>query len=235
MFKNKVVLITGGSSGIGATTALMFAQNGAHVAITYKSNKEVADLIVKKVTELGQKAVAIKADLINENEAKSVVEKTMAEFGKIDVLVNNAGRYIDGDEWNGTADVWIKSLQQLLVSVMSVSKYAAEIFQKQKSGIIINVASRFATNGQPDSVAYSSAKAGVVNLTQAYAKLLAPFGRANSVSPGAVNAGYWLIAPKEELEAQGKLIEPEEVAKKILFLASDEAKDITGQNLLVTA
>ena len=235
MFKDKIILITGGSSGIGATTALMFAQNGADVAITYKSNKDGADLIVKKIEELGYRALAIQADLINENEAKNVVEKTMAEFGKIDVLVNNAGRYIDGDEWNGTADVWVKSLQQNLVSVMNMSKYVIEVFQKQKSGVMVNIASRFATNGQPDSLSYSASKAGVVNITQAYAKLLTPFGRANAVSPGAVNVGYWLRAPKEELEAQGKLIEPEEVATKILYLASDEAKDITGQNIPVNA
>ena len=99
---------------------------------------------------------------------------------------------------------------------------------------MVNIASRFATNGQSDSLTYSASKAGVVNVTQAYAKLLIPFSRANAVSPGAVNVGYWLRAPKEELEAQGKLIEPEEVAKKILFLASDEAKEITGQNIPVT-
>jgi NAD(P)-dependent dehydrogenase (short-subunit alcohol dehydrogenase family) len=117
---------------------------------------------------------------------------------------------------------------------MNVSKYIIEVFQKQKSGVMVNIASRYSTDGQPDSLSYSASKAGVVNITQAYAKLLAPFGRANVISPNAVKAGYWLRAPKEEVEAQGKLVEPDKVAEKVLFLVSDEAKDITGQNFQVT-
>jgi 3-oxoacyl-[acyl-carrier protein] reductase len=107
----KTILVTGGSSGIGKAMALLFAKNGSNVAITYKSNKVGADEVVKEIESLGQKAIAIQADLINEIEAKKVVDETIKTFGKIDVLVNNAGRYIDGDEWNGSPDVWVKSLQ----------------------------------------------------------------------------------------------------------------------------
>lgn len=105
--------------------------------------------------------------------------------------------------------------------------------------MIVNVASRFSFSGQFDALAYSAAKAGVVNITQSYAKLLAPFGRANAVSPGAVNTGYWLTAPKNELKETlssiplKKLLETEDVAKAILFLASDDARMITGHNLVV--
>jgi 3-oxoacyl-[acyl-carrier protein] reductase len=231
----KIVLITGGSSGIGKATALMFAKSGANIVFTYKTNKNEADEVVNEIESLGQKVIAIQANLINEIEAKKVVDETIKEFGKIDVLVNNAGRYISGDEWNGSSDIWVKSLQQNLVSVMNVSKYVIEIFQKQKSGVMINIASRYSTDGQPDSLAYSASKAGVVNITQAYAKLLAPFCRVNAISPSAVKAGYWLRASKEEVEAQGKLVETDKVAEKVLFLVSDEAKDITGQNFQVTA
>jgi len=231
----KTILITGGSSGIGKGTALMFAKNGTNIVITYKSNKTGADEVVNEIEKLGQKALAIQADLINETEAKKVVDETIKEFGGIDVLVNNAGRYVDGDEWNGSAGIWVKSLQQNLVSVINISKYVIEVFQKQQNGVMINIASRYSTDGQPDSLSYSAAKAGVVNITQAYAKLLAPFGRANAISPSAVNAGYWLKAPKEEVKAQGKLIDPEKIAEKILFLASEEAKDINGQNFQITA
>lgn len=240
MFTDKIVLITGGSSGIGAVAALMFAQNGADVVITYKSNKEGADEVIDKIKKIGRKAIAIKADLIKEKQAKKVVEKTMKKFGKIDVLVNNAGRYINGDEWNGSSDIWLRSLQQNLVSMMNVSKYVIEIFQKQKSGIMINIASRHGLDGQLDAISYSAAKAGVINITQAYTKLLSPFGRANSVSPSATNAGYWLTALKEELKEllenkpSHKLVEPETIARKIIFLASDEAKNITGQNFSIT-
>ena len=222
MFKNKTVLITGGSSGIGKATALLFARNGANVVITYKENNKGAENVAREIKQIG-------------GEAEKVVEETIKKFGKIDVLVNNAGRYIDGDEWNGSSDIWVKSLQQNLVSMMSVSKFVIEIFQQQKSGIMVNVASRHSINGQTDAISYAAAKAGVANITQAYAKLLTVFGgRANAVSPGAVNAGYWLSAPRDEVKAQGKLIEPETIAEKILFLASDDAKNINGQNILVT-
>ncbi len=240
MFKNKIILITGGSSGIGEATALIFAQNGGDVAITYRNNKQGADKVVEKIKEMGQRAFAIQADLVNENEAKNVIEEVMKEFGKIDVLINNAGRYIDGDEWNGASDIWLKSLQQNLVSVMSVSKYAIEVFQKQKNGVMANISSRHGLDGQYDAISYAAAKAGVINVTQAYAKFLLPFGRANSISPSATNAGYWLTASKEEIgealinRPSHKFIEPEAVAKKIIFLASDEASGITGQNFSVT-
>ncbi|MFA6227082.1 MAG: SDR family oxidoreductase [Candidatus Paceibacterota bacterium] len=239
MSNSKSILITGGSSGIGEATAIMFAQNGADIAITYKSNKAGAESVIEKAKKFGVKAIAVQADLINEKDAKATVEKVVKEFGKIDVLVNNAGRYVDGDEWNGTSDIWVKSLQQNLVSMMNISKYVIERFQKQKSGVIVSIASVHGLSGQPDAISYAAAKAGVINITQSYAKLLAPFGRANSVSPGAANAGYWLTAPKEELDKKlasrpnHKLVEPENIAEKAVFLASDEAKDINGQNFVV--
>ncbi len=239
MFKDKAILITGGSSGIGKITAFMFAKEGAKVAITYKSNKEGADEVVNEIKKSGGKAIHVKADLINDAEAKNVVDVVIKEFGKIDVLVNNAGRYIEGDEWSGASEVWLKSLEQNLVSMMSVSKYVAELFIKQKSGVIISISSRHGINGHPDAFAYSAAKAGVINITQSYAELLHPFGRANSVSPWETDAGYWLTAPKEERQAalekrpNHKLVDPKTVAQKIVFLASDEAKDINGQNFPV--
>jgi NAD(P)-dependent dehydrogenase (short-subunit alcohol dehydrogenase family) len=125
--------------------------------------------------------------------------------------------------------------------MMSISKYVIDIFQKQKSGIIVSVASRQGKSGNSDAFSYGAAKAGVINITQSYAKLLVPFGRANSVSPGAVNSGYWLTAPKEEIEDDLKIepfhkfSEPEDVAETILFLASDKSSMITGQNVSVGA
>jgi len=238
--QNKIVLITGGSSGIGMATAILFAEKGADAAITYKNNKEGADEVVAQIIKLGRKALAIKADLTEDKNAKEVVEKVIDNFGQLDVLVNNAGRYIDGDEWNLESEIWIESLKQNLVSAMSVSKYATEFFQKQGSGIIVNVASKHGVSGLADAISYGASKAGIINITQAYSKLLSSFGgRANSVSPSTVNTGYWLTAPKEELEEMlskrpnHKLIEPKEVAEKIVFLASDEAKDINGQNFII--
>jgi 3-oxoacyl-[acyl-carrier protein] reductase len=239
LFKNKTVLITGGSSGIGAATALRFAEEGANVVISYKSNKAGAEKVANGIKKVGAVALIQKADLCKDTDAKKLVEAVIKKFGKIDVLVNNAGRYINGDEWDGNAEIWTKSLQQNLVSMMSVSKYAVEKFQKQKSGIIVSIASRYASAGQFDTFSYAAAKAGVVNITQAYAKLLAPYGRANSVSPSAVNTGYWLTAPKKELQQTvsetllKKMVEVSDVVEAIMFLASEKAKMISGQNLAV--
>ncbi len=230
LLKGKVALITGGSSGIGAATAKLFTQEGAGVVISYKDNKAGADKVG---------AIAIQADLTIETDAENLVKSTLEHFGKIDILVNNAGRYINGDEWNGNSGIWERSLQQNLVSAMSVSKHVIEIMQRHKSGVIINVASRHSVSGQHDALSYAAAKAGIVSITQAYAKLLAPYGRANAVSPGTVRAGYWLTAPKKELDENiaatplNKFVEPEDIAETILFLASDKSRMITGQNIIV--
>lgn len=232
MFNEKVILITGGSSGIGKSTVLLFASKGARVVFTYKSNKRGALEVLEQINQMSE-GIAIQADLVNEKDAKNVVENAMNRFGKIDVLINNAGRYIEGDEWNGSSEIFVKSLEQNLVSMMNVSKYVIPVFLENKYGNIVSVASRYSIDGQPEAIAYAAAKAGVVNITQAYAKLLSPFGRANCISPSAVQAGYWLNAPQEEIDDQNKLIDPEKVAEKIVFLASDEAVDVNAQNVLI--
>ncbi len=237
--KNKVVLITGASSGIGKATALLFAKHGAKVAITYKDNKEGADEVISEITKLGLDAIALQSDLTNESVSKSLISQVISKFGEINILVNNAGRYIDGDEWDGNIDIWELSIKQNLLSVLNVSKYALIQMQKQQSGIIVNISSRYSISGQFDALTYAISKSGIVNLTQGQAKLMAPWGRSNAVSPGAVKAGYWLIATKEELDQNinttplHKLVEPEDIAEAVVFLASDKAQMITGQNLII--
>jgi 3-oxoacyl-[acyl-carrier protein] reductase len=235
-FKDKVVLVTGSNRGIGKATVLAFAKEGAKVVINYSKSASEANEVLKEAKK-NSEAIVVKCDVSNEKQVKKMIDTVVKKFGKIDILVNNVGKYIDGDEWNGSSEVWEKTLKLDLISVMNVSKYVAEIFLKQKSGVIINISSRYSFSGRADSLAYSASKAAIVNVTQAYAKLLAPFGRANAVSPGAVRAGYWLRAPKEELEAQiassslKRLIEPSEIAEVVLSLVSDEG--INGQNILV--
>lgn len=237
-FKNKVVLITGASKGIGAETAKLFAKEGAIVIINYYKSEESAKTVLKDV-EKYSKAMIIKCDVTNENEVKKMIDKIIEKYSKIDILVNNVGGYLDGDEWNGDSNLWKKSLDLNLISTLNVSKYVAQEFLELKSGIIVNVASRFARKGNFEEITYGASKAAILNITQAYSKLLSPYGRANSVSPGATDAGYWKRAPKGELEEvvskspHKKLIDPQEIAKTILFLSSEKSKMINGEDILV--
>jgi 3-oxoacyl-[acyl-carrier protein] reductase len=236
--KDKVVLVTGSSRGIGKAIALLFAKKGAKVIINYSKSEKEANEVVSEINKISE-GISIKCDVSDEKSVKSMIEKIVKKFGRLDILINNAGKYIDGDEWNGSPKIWEKTFQQNLISAMNTSKYAAEIFMKQKSGAIVNIASRHSVSGQFDALAYAASKAGMISITQAYSKLLAPYVKVNSVSPGAVRAGYWLTAPKEEIEEtiskmkNKKLIEPEEIAKVVLSLFSSQSSNITGQNILV--
>jgi 3-oxoacyl-[acyl-carrier protein] reductase len=236
-FKNKVVIITGASKGIGKAIALSFANEGAKIIINYHTSKKEANATVNEINQISQ-AIAIKCDVSNEIRVKKMFDSIIKKFGRVDILVNNAGAYIDGDEWNGSSKIWENTIKQNLISIMNTSKYASQIFQKQKNGIIINIASRFSISGQFDALAYAASKAGMISVTQAYAKLLTPFGRVNAISPWAVNAGYWLRAPKEELKETiskmpgKKLIEPKEIAQIAIYLASKKSSKVNGKNII---
>lgn len=238
-FQDKVALITGGSSGIGAAVALCFAQEGASVAISYRENRSGGDKVTEEIAKFGGNILTHRADLSIESEAKKLVEAAQKRFGKIDILINNAGGYIDGDEWNGSGATWQKTLGQNLLSAMNVAKYVVPIFQEQRSGVMVNIASRHGLSGQIDALAYAAAKAGVINITQAYAKLLAPYGRANSISPGTVETGYWLTAPQDELQRSldetplKQMAQTSDIAEAALYLAGERSRMITGQNLLI--
>ena len=235
----KTILVTGSSSGIGRAIALYFAKSGYNIVINYLNNKNGAEEVSKEAEKLGSKSLVIQADVTLESDAEKLIQATLKEFGVIDILINNVGGYIDGDEWDGSSKVWEDTFKKNTISTLNVSKFAILAFQKQQSGVIINIASRYCESGQVDAIVYAAAKASVFNITQAYAKLLAPFGRANCISPGAVNTGYWLRAGKEEIDENlknipmGRFVEPEEVAKLAYYLCSDDAGMITGQNIFI--
>jgi len=236
---DKTILITGSSSGIGKATALRFAKEGYNIIINYLDNKQGADEVVLEIQKLGSKAIAIQADITEEKEAERLVNESLKEFQTIDILVNNVGGYIDGDEWNGSSNIWKDTFNKNIISTLNVSKFLIPLFLKDKKGIIINMSSRYCVDGQIDAIAYAASKAAIVNITQSYTKLLAPFGRANSVSPGPVKTGYWLRAEQSEIDENLKQIPlhsfvlPEEVADMIYYLCSDSGRMITGQNLFI--
>lgn len=238
--KNKVAIITGSSSGIGASTAVQFAKEGAKVVVNYLSNSEGAEKIKNEIEKSGGEAILIQANISIEADAKRLIEETIKHFGTLDILINNAGKFNHQDCWNGSFDAWQETIANNLFSALNCSKFAGEYFLKNKKGVIVNIASRFGLVGDFEAITYGASKAGIINITKAYAKLLAPFGRANCISPGPVKTGYWATEEAQQLIPEtikdiplGKLAEVEDIVNGILFFSCDDSKMITGQNLQI--
>ncbi len=240
-FENKVVLITGSSRGIGRATAIEFAKEGAKVIINYSKSKKEAEEVVKEIKNISQQAIAIQADVSNEKEVQSMFQKAKKEFGTINILVNNAGLVYDKPFFERNAEEWHKILGVNLISIFLCSKYASIEMKKQNAGKIINITS---TNGldtfstsTPD---YDAAKAGAIILTRNLAKELAPWNiQVNSIAPGWINTDMNKDLPKEVIKEETDQIhmkrfgEPNEIARVVLFLASDDASFITGTTIKV--
>lgn len=234
--KDKVAIITGSSRGIGRATALLFAKEGAKVIVCYKTEKTKAEEVVKKVVP--ENSLLVQGDLTQEADVKKLVSQTVMKFGRIDILVNNAGA-IGERGWKTGIDAWHKTLDVNLTSAWLMIKEVAPIMQKQKSGSIINLVSTVGILGVAPILAYSCAKGGFVSMTKAFAKELAPDIRVNGIAPSNVMTDMTKSGGPELLERMQKstpllrIAEPEELAKPILFLASDDASYITGHILVV--
>ena len=223
-FKDKVVIITGSSRGIGKATALEFAKEGAKVVVNYYKSESEAKEVVNKIKNLGSEAIAIKCDVSKEEQVKQMIKETVKVFGKVDILVNNTGIVFDVPFVERTVEQWKRTLEVNLIGVFLCSKYVAPYMKN--GGKIVNVSS---TNGidsfNPASMDYDASKAGIIILTRNLAKELAPSIQINSVAPGWVDTDINKDLPKEFVD--------EETQKTILFLASDEASYITGSTLKV--
>ena len=235
--KDKVVIITGSSRGIGKATALVFAKEGAKVVINYKKSKKEAGDLADKIGK--NKCICVQADVSDEKDVKGLVEETVKTFGKIDILVNNAGEIIRPGDWKTDLATWNKTIGINLTGVWLMIREVAPIMQKQKSGVIINLTSTVGILGVAPVLSYSAAKNGVIALTKAFAKELAPNIRVNAVAPSnvmtdmTIGAGEELIKRMKEQTLLKRIAEPEELARPILFLASDDASYITGHILVV--
>ncbi len=236
--ENKVAIITGSSRGIGKATALLFAKEGAKVVVNYSKSEKEANSVVNEIEKLGSDAIAIKCDVSKEEQVKQMVERTIKKFGKINILVNNAGIVFDVPFEKRTVEQWKRTLDVNLIGVFLCSKYIAPYMKKQKSGRIVNVSSTNAIDSfNPESMDYDASKAGVAILTKSLAKELAPTIHVNAVAPGWVDTAMNKDLPKDYVEGEKKKIyiqrfaRPEEIAKVILFLASDEASYVNGNIL----
>ncbi len=235
---NKVALITGSSRGIGRATAYEFAKRGYDVVINYRTNKKPAEDLIRRIkADFDVKTALFCADVSDENSIKLMVDEIKKDFGRIDVLVNNAGIAIDCEFKDKTVDNFLKTLKVNLIGPFIMAKYVAPIMLEQKEGKIINVSSNNATTCfYPTSADYDASKAALDNLTKNMAIEYSPYINVNAVAPGWVNTDMnkdiFADAEVKRLECERVLkkrfAEPEEIAKVIAFLASPDADYING-------
>lgn len=240
---NKVALVTGASSGIGAASAKVLAKLGANVAITYHHNQAGAEKVRDEIIGTGRKAVAIQADVREADQITATVSRVSDELGPIDILVNNAGSLVERKKnLEMTTELWDDVINLNLTSAMRCVQAVAPSMVERKSGTIINVVSIAAHNGGgPGAGAYSAAKAGLIALTKSQAKELAPHGvRVNAISPGTIDTPFHeVFSTPEMLKGAiatiplGRLGTPEDCAKVVAFLASDAAGYLVGETIEV--
>jgi len=236
----KVALVTGASRGIGAAVALKLAACGAAIAVNYAGSAEAAQAVVAAIEAAGGRAVALQADVSDSNAASGLVEVAIAELGGLDIVVNNAGITRDGLMVRMSDADWSAVIDTNLTGVFNVTRAATRHLMKQRSGSIVNVASVVGIAGNAGQVNYSAAKAGVIGLTKSVARELASRGvRCNAVAPGFIETDMTAKLPDNIREVTAKSIAmgafgtTNDVANAIAFLASDDARYITGQTLAV--
>ncbi|MBW4552261.1 MAG: 3-oxoacyl-[acyl-carrier-protein] reductase [Aphanocapsa sp. GSE-SYN-MK-11-07L] len=231
---DKVAIVTGASRGIGRATALALATEGAQVAVNYASSATAAEQVVAEISGMGGQAIALQADVSQPEQVESLIKAVMDKWGRVDVLVNNAGITRDTLLLRMNLKDWQAVVDLNLTGVFLCTRAVSKIMLKQRSGRIVNITSVAAQMGNPGQANYSAAKAGVIGFTKTVAKELSSRGiTVNAVAPGFISTDMTSGLKSEEILKfipLGRYGQPEEVAGMIRFLAADPAAGyITGQ------
>ncbi len=236
----KSALVTGASRGIGKAIALALAAKGYAVALNYAGNQAAAEAVKAEIEANGGKAFTIQGDVSKAEDVDRIFKTVKEEFGGLDVLVNNAGITRDGLLIRMKEENWDAVLSTDLKSAFLTTKAAAQLMMRKKKGSIVNIASVVGIMGNAGQANYAAAKAGVIGLTKACAKELAPRNvRVNAVAPGFIATDMTDVIPEKNKEIMlqsiplGRMGQAEDVASCVCFLASDDASYITGQVLKV--
>ncbi|HUX06394.1 MAG TPA: 3-oxoacyl-ACP reductase family protein [Acidobacteriota bacterium] len=241
-FDGKVALVTGGSRGIGAAAARMFAEAGADVAISYLRNKAAAGAVVSDVERLGRRALAVAGDLSKEADAAALIDAVEKEFGRLDILVNNHGIWNDGPLETMSLETWDEMIEINLRAVFLVTQRAVPLIKRGGGGRIVLVSSTAGQRGEAFHSHYAASKGAIISLTKSWGPELAADNiTVNCVAPGWVDTDMCTEVfsdtdYKEEVRRTipiGRIPPPEDIAGPIVFLASDLARHITGEILNV--
>lgn len=239
--QDRVVLVTGGGSGIGKSISLLFAKEGARVAVVGR-RKDRLDAVVSEITKAGGKALALQADVSTLSDVQKAVASVVDVFGSLDILVNNAGVYIAHDALTLSEDEWNSVINIDLKGVWLCTKACIPEMLKKGKGKIINITSIAGLIGFEQSAAYCAAKGGVVNLTREMALDYAPKGiLVNAIAPGVIETDMTSPMLSDEKSKQsflektpvGRIGKPEDIAFAALFLASEESNFVAGQTIVV--
>jgi 3-oxoacyl-[acyl-carrier protein] reductase len=238
--KDKVAVVTGGTRGIGRAIVLDLAANGVDIVLNYRQSADLAVELAETIQSMGRRALVVQADVSSFDDAQTLVQKVLDEFGRLDILINNAGMNWDGVVWKMAEEQWDRVIEVDLKGTFNYTRAVTPIFRQQEAGKIVNITSINGMRGKFGQTNYSAAKAGVIGFTKACAREL---GRANvnvnAVAPGLIETEMVKEAPEKVREMAlaeivlGRLGLPEEVAYVVTFLCTEKARHITGQVIQV--
>ena len=240
MLSGKVAIVTGASRGIGRETALTLAGYGATVIVNYCGSKDKAEAVVEEIIAAGGTAKAYQGDVSDFDVAKEMITSVKKEFGSIDILVNNAGITKDGLLMGMSEEDFDKVIDVNLKGSFNMMRFVSRQMLRQRSGHIISMASVVGIAGNAGQANYAASKAGIIGMTQSAARELASRGiTVNAVAPGFIETEMTAVLSEEVKKASAAQIplghfgKPEDIAKTVAFLASDDAAYITGQVIQV--
>jgi 3-oxoacyl-[acyl-carrier protein] reductase len=240
LLKDQVAIVTGGTKGIGKASCLLLAEQGAKVVANFSKDGDAAEDLKKEATSRSLDLGLFKADVTQFDQVKKMVEETFAQYGKIDILVNNVGLVRDNFLMLMSDEDWESLLRANLTSLFHCCRIVIRKMIPQRKGKIINIASISGILGTPGQVNYATTKGGMISFTKSLARELGSFNiHVNAVAPGLIESEVVSKMPREKLEAiiksssLGRIGKPEEVAQAVLFLASEHSNYITGQTIVV--
>ncbi|TMC60240.1 MAG: glucose 1-dehydrogenase [Chloroflexi bacterium] len=239
--ENKVAIVTGGAKGIGRAACLALAREGACVSVNYsKSEGEAAD-VVRQIEVMGRRAIAVRADVSQDAQARALIDQTVGAFGRLDVLVNNAGwtRRTPHNQLDLLSEELLdRTLSTNVKGPLYCIRAAVPHMQQAGAGSVVNITSVAGIIGQGSSIVYCGSKAALAAMTRALARAFAPVIRFNSVAPGFVDTGF--VVPQKAEGAEnarrrvhlGRIVEPEDIAAAVLFFCTDGSA-LTGEEIVV--